>query len=178
MSRTYTNSSTSDVLDRREDILIGTSYAGYASHGQIANAGPQSEEKSGERKLQPLFTDGADYIVFNDVVKGSYVPGTALNGLDGDDIVSMATDEAELAEAGLEKSELHGGNGNDSILGGGLNDVLFGDSGRDYLEGYGGNDQLYGGTGNDNLLGGAGEDLLDGGMEMMCSPAETEMISF
>ena len=62
MNRTDSNSSTSGVLDRREDILISTSYSGQSSSLQVASAGSRSGQEFGERDLPPLFTNNADFV--------------------------------------------------------------------------------------------------------------------
>lgn len=59
--------------------------------------------------------------------------------------------------------ELHGGEGDDTLIGGRSDSVLYGDGGNDQLHGKAGNDRLYGGDGDDVLFGDAGNDVLDGG---------------
>ncbi len=69
-------------------------------------------------------------------------------------------------------SEVHGEDGNDTLIGGKAADRLFGEAGADLLlgrEGFDvlrggkGDDELRGGSGGDRLLGGAGKDTLIGG---------------
>lgn len=87
--------------------------------------------------------------------------GSELHGGEGDDTL----------EGGRGDDTLHGGGGEDDLLGdvgddllrgGKGNDGLFGEAGADALYGDAGNDVLYGGTGADILLGGAGDDVLWG----------------
>ena len=59
----------------------------------------------------------------------------------------------------MPKSNIFGGDGNDTIAGGSNNDQLFGDAGNDTLLGKGGNDVLIGGDGNDSIDGGLGNDI-------------------
>jgi len=71
------------------------------------------------------------------------------------------------------RSELHGGDGNDTLLGGARQDAIFGDVGADFLsggsqndtiDGGSGKDRIYGKGGADNLIGGSGDDRINGGL--------------
>jgi Ca2+-binding RTX toxin-like protein len=64
---------------------------------------------------------------------------------------------------GVEKLNIIGGSGNDSIDGATGNDTIIGGSGDDTLTGGEGDDSLTGGAGNDWLTAGGGIDVLDGG---------------
>ncbi|MEP7335491.1 MAG: calcium-binding protein, partial [Actinomycetota bacterium] len=101
----------------------------------------------------------------------------------GDDMIDLhGIDDANLVV------EVHGGDGNDTIIGpthskcsAGLCAKLFGDGGNDHLtggadgdfidggagddtiDGGAGNDVIFGGDGADTILGGPGADLIDGG---------------
>ncbi|MGE0724470.1 MAG: M10 family metallopeptidase C-terminal domain-containing protein, partial [Alphaproteobacteria bacterium] len=55
--------------------------------------------------------------------------------------------------------ELHGGNGQDTLVGRGGDDRLYGDSGDDSLVGGNGADLLDGGFQNDSMAGGSGDDV-------------------
>lgn len=59
-------------------------------------------------------------------------------------------------------TEMHGGDGSDTLYGGSLADLLYGDDGDDFLAGGDGSDQLIGGEGNDQFSGGAEDDRFDG----------------
>jgi hypothetical protein len=63
-------------------------------------------------------------------------------------------DQITVASTISKPSELHGGDGNDSVTGGGGDDLLLGDAGNDRLGGEGGRDVIIGGTGADRLTGG------------------------
>src|SRR5207248_7060977 len=80
----------------------------------------------------------------------------AVFGLGGNDAIVV---NARIAKP----TELHGNEGNDTIVAGSRNDLVFGEEGNDNLYGSGGNDVLLGGSGNDHLYGGAGRDVLLGG---------------
>jgi Ca2+-binding RTX toxin-like protein len=105
----------------------------------------------------------------------------------GDDFVDFSAHGA--GGVGYAKQvNVHGGDGNDTIIGGTNNDELFGDAGNDVIIGnaggdtinggdgddiiygddtganlIGGQDVLRGGNGNDTLYGGAKQDRLEGG---------------
>jgi Ca2+-binding RTX toxin-like protein len=63
----------------------------------------------------------------------------------------------------VERLNVTGSSGNDSMVGGAFNDALTGFGGADTLRGGGGADTLSGGDGADVLLGGTGDDLMTGG---------------
>lgn len=97
----------------------------------------------------------------NDVIKGLTGSGTVFAG-SGNDVVSLSTssvaitvfggDGKDLIETSADAyNELHGGNGNDTIVGNKGNDKLFGDAGNDVLKGGDGIDTYFGGDGNDRI---------------------------
>ena len=115
-------------------------------------------------KNDPLFSENADTVVFDNVTAGNYIDGTQYAALGGNDIVNLPTDAAEAAEAGyVVGTAFDGGAGNDQLVGGDLDDTLIGGDGNDALIGNDGNDTLIGGDGQDSLRGGLGDDNLDGG---------------
>jgi VCBS repeat-containing protein len=63
----------------------------------------------------------------------------------------------------IERMNLSGGSGNDTLIGTSGNDTIFGNAGADYLVGGDGDDSLDGGAGNDTLDGGSGNNTLNGG---------------
>jgi len=166
MKRTALTASLID--DRKEDLLITTaSYNSVYPHSESHKPAATdhivaSSQDLGERNLWPLFTGFKDVVDFDNVVKGTYLPGSHLNALKGDDEVFMASSQTQLMEAGLGNFNFHGGEGNDIVHGRGLDDSIYGDQGNDLLLGGDGNDQIYGGTGNDQLNGGNGIDILVG----------------
>ncbi len=78
-------------------------------------------------------------------------------GLGGNDNLSL-----NEANGALPRTDLFGGDGNDTLTGGSGNDQLFGEAGDDTLLGKGGDDFLFGGAGNDVLTGGTGNDQVFG----------------
>ncbi|CUH76612.1 calcium-binding protein [Tropicibacter naphthalenivorans] len=96
-------------------------------------------------------------------------------GQDGDDSLTAAGVAVDYMA--FMPLELHGGNGNDTLVGGDNSENLFGDADDDLLYGNGGydmidlgnngnpsgNDTAYGGAGNDTFLMGDGNDVVDGG---------------
>jgi Ca2+-binding RTX toxin-like protein len=61
--------------------------------------------------------------------------------------------------------EMHGGDGNDTLIGGSADEKLFGDAGRDLLKGGEGIDNFSGGPGNDRIYSADANhnELVDGG---------------
>lgn len=87
--------------------------------------------------------------------------GSELHGGDGADTLEGGRGDDTLCGDDGE-DDLLGDVGDDLLRGGKGNDGLFGEAGADALYGDAGNDALYGGTGADILLGGAGDDVLYG----------------
>lgn len=75
------------------------------------------------------------------------------------DLLSGATEGADLLYGYSSDDLIEGLNGDDSIFGRMGNDSLVGGGGRDLLYGQEGNDSLTGGMGNDRLDGGSGNDI-------------------
>jgi Ca2+-binding RTX toxin-like protein len=73
---------------------------------------------------------------------------TDIHGGDGNDTLA----------AGSGKSKLMGGAGDDNLTGGSANDMLLGGDGADSLNGGDGDDKLDGGDGVDSITGGSGSD--------------------
>ncbi|MGK7921681.1 MAG: calcium-binding protein [Trichodesmium sp.] len=63
----------------------------------------------------------------------------------------------------INRFNINGNGGNDTIEGSYTDDTLNGGSGNDRLIGNNGNDNLIGDTGSDTLIGGSGNDTLNGG---------------
>lgn len=105
-------------------------------------------------------SDGSGLIVLIDGVQvgGSFaVTGKVVvhGGAGNDSITSDASNPFP--------TQIHGGDGNDTITGGGGNDVLLGEAGSDVLYASNGSDIAVGGDGNDQLFSGNGRDVLIGG---------------
>jgi Ca2+-binding RTX toxin-like protein len=82
-----------------------------------------------------------------------------VNGLAGDDEISMPTLNGTSTRVLYGSATLDGGAGNDAIAGANRADVLIGGPGRDALDGAAGNDQLRAQDGEADLLhGGLGSD--------------------
>jgi len=86
----------------------------------------------------------------------STVTNIIINAGDGDDVITSDSSNTIA-------TEIHGGDGNDSITGGGGNDILFGEGDNDTVVASHGNDVAVGGDGNDSVFGGNGRDVLIGG---------------
>ena len=111
----------------------------------------------------PLFSNNDDTVNFNTVTAGSYLAGTQYAALDGNDIVTLATNGANAAAAGyVVGTAFNAGDGADTVTGGALNDVIFGGGDQDTLDGGAGDDDLDGQGGNDILLGGDGSNTIFG----------------
>ena len=100
-------------------------------------------------------------LVVGDAVGGLSVDGSVgagtpgeVDGTSGYKLVLPAA-SAEFEAVG---SELHGEDGDDTLLGGRGDDTLDGGDGKDELRGAGGDDLLKGGKGDDALYGDAGAD--------------------
>ena len=105
--------------------------------------------------------DLREYVIHGLSVDGSVGAGTPgeVDGTSGYKLVLPAA-SAEFEAVG---SELHGEDGDDTLLGGRGDDTLDGGDGKDELRGAGGDDLLKGGKGDDALHGDAGADALYGG---------------
>src|SRR5262245_28673 len=109
--------------------------------------------------------DPTGYILVNDgtVPVAGGIPTMAnttkviIQGMAGSDVIRL--DETNGA---LPSSELHGGEGFDTITGGSAFDLILGEAGLDSMMGMGGGDLIMGGDGSDTLVGGAGVDSLLG----------------
>ena len=112
---------------------------------------------------------GGDRFNYGDVAR------VRVDGLAGDDVISLAPSPARAAEldtpgeiytlmGGLVlPSTVEGAAGDDTIYGGGGDDVLIGGRGDDFVVGGKGDDLVSGGAGRDRLYGTNGQDTLDGG---------------
>jgi cyclophilin family peptidyl-prolyl cis-trans isomerase len=92
------------------------------------------------------------------------VNAIAVNGLAGNDLIEIGTNNGVSVSGGMGDDTLVGGPGNDTLAGGQGDDSISGGPGDDVLHGGQGNDTLAGGQGNDQLFGGAGSNLLRGAM--------------
>jgi VCBS repeat-containing protein len=93
------------------------------------------------------------------IIVGAGIPGVAINGGDGDDVVRGGAGRDSIF-GGAGNDVLRGGRGNDRLDGGPGNDTLLGQEGRDALLGRGGADYLNGGAAVDTLYGNGGSDTL------------------
>jgi RHS repeat-associated protein len=74
-------------------------------------------------------------------------------GSNGDDVV-------DVSFTNTSSNNLHGNEGNDTLIGGSNTDYIYGDAGNDTLEGGAGDDFLEGGTGTNAIKGGDGNDTI------------------
>lgn len=133
------------IKETGESILVDA----QLFHEYIFTDGTFYQQEDGSLNLGKTFSSNTSNIsTSND----DYLTGSAINGLDGDDIIVL-----------LSSGEAYAGNGNDSILGSSYKDVIYGDDGDDIVSALRGDDQLYGGAGNDVLNGGLNNDILTGG---------------
>jgi Ca2+-binding RTX toxin-like protein len=120
--------------------------------------------------ISVTLTNGTLLIRVNKSVT-SFDPTTSLgitaivvNGLNGNDIITLAGDAPACAvNGGAGNDTIYGGKKGDSIFGGGGDDLIFGNSGGDVIRGGDGKDIIYGQGGTDRLFGDAGNDYLNGG---------------
>jgi Ca2+-binding RTX toxin-like protein len=113
--------------------------------------------------IPSLFTDGNDDIDFNNVVAGTYSEGSQYDARDGNDSVTLASNQAAAAAAGFEAFAGHDGQSYEFSAGAG-DDTVYGGALSEFIWGNEGNDRLFGGDGGgDFLVGGQGNDFLDGG---------------
>jgi Ca2+-binding RTX toxin-like protein len=100
------------------------------------------------------------------IVQGGAADDTiTVTAANGEITATLSTASASFPAASVQRVELFGGGGNDSIsVGDGVPATLLdGGDGNDALTGGGGNDTLRGGAGDDHLTGQGGDDVLDGG---------------
>jgi Ca2+-binding RTX toxin-like protein len=76
---------------------------------------------------------------------------------------TISTSDNGVNYSNIERMNLSGGSGNDSLIGTSGNDTISGNAGEDYLVGGEGDDSLDGGANNDTLDGGSGNNTLNGG---------------
>lgn len=84
----------------------------------------------------------------------------------GDKVLILGGDLPDLISIGSSVGalvEVHGGDGNDTILGGNGGHILVGDAGDDTIVGANGRDLIIGGTGADSLSGSPDEDIIIAG---------------
>ncbi|MGE5610057.1 MAG: peptidylprolyl isomerase [Bacillota bacterium] len=113
----------------------------------------------GHDSLQMLWYKGGRVRVkVNGTIVGTYKPTGSIRvfGLAGNDTLAV---DSRITIG----TELHGGDGADTLTGGAGKDILLGEGGKDVLMSMAGSDMLIGGTGVDKLDGGAGDDLLIAG---------------
>ncbi len=109
--------------------------------------------------LQQTYNNVTDLVldggVGNDVIRidsDVSIPAE-IHGGDGDDTIIIGSGPAIV----------YGGSGNDVITGGDANDTIYGGEGDDTIVGGPGNDSIFAGAGIDQLDGGVGDDTIEGG---------------
>ncbi|MDF1734312.1 MAG: tandem-95 repeat protein [Minwuia sp.] len=111
-----------------------------------------------------VFTNGDDTVDLNNVVAADADDGNVSNAGDGRDIVTLADNATEAAEAGFIVGQtFFGGAGDDNITGGDLDDVIDGGADNDLILSGAGNDTIFSGDGNNFVRGETGDDSIIGG---------------
>jgi Ca2+-binding RTX toxin-like protein len=101
-----------------------------------------------------------------DPLTANSITAIVVNGLNGDDVITIGGDMPAVAiNGGAGNDTIFGGSRGDSIFGGGGNDLIAGGGGGDLIRGGDGNDVIYGQGGSDRLYGDAGKDYVDGGLQ-------------
>ena len=95
--------------------------------------------------------------------QASIVKQVDITGGSGDDYIDNQTAVSTNVHAGDGKNTILGGNGDDFLMGGNGNDYIDGRGGNDTLYGQNGVNTLFGDDGDDTLVGGNNEDYLFGG---------------
>ena len=91
-----------------------------------------------------------------------------INGFAGDDRITLDSNVTV-------PSEIHGGEGNDTLQGGGGSNIISGGDGRDTLKGGSVRDVLFGGSGSDTIVGNGGDDLVVSGATFVRYPVNRAM---
>jgi serralysin len=150
-----------DFDDAVFSVDVGTSNA-QVLDPNIANSDTGVDQNQPTYSYQTM----ADGAIHKFDAAGNFIAVSEQNdeihGCNGDDSILGGSGNDQLhGDTGADT--LFGGSGNDTLKGGNDNDSLYGDNGNDNLDGGVGNDILYGGSGNDNLKGGSGDDLIYSG---------------
>ncbi|MFN7678507.1 MAG: calcium-binding protein, partial [Cyanobacteriota bacterium] len=111
-----------------------------------------------DAQINRLDSAGDEGAIFAALIQGSHLDQATLSALRGEN--DQATIILDGKSIQVEKADITGTSGNDSIIGTALEDNLSGLEGNDTIRGLGGNDTLSGGDGNDNLDSGADDDEL------------------
>ncbi len=110
--------------------------------------------------------NNATHVTVNGVTSvAQLAPGQRIqiNGLDGNDRITVTGTRAAQVNGGNGNDVITGGAGDDVIRGGAGVDLVRGGAGRDVLYADAGGDVVHGDAGDDRLYGGAGPDQLNGG---------------
>jgi Ca2+-binding RTX toxin-like protein len=100
----------------------------------------------------------------NDLLKVDYSSlSTDISSTNSGNSGTISTLGNSINYSNIERMNLSGGSGNDTIFGTSGNDTIFGNAGRDYLVGNDGDDSIDGGANDDTLDGGSGNNTLNGG---------------
>ena len=115
-------------------------------NGQISVAGTFISQTSSSSSTVGGVTIGSSSASLSTYVPAGSVNRIVVYGAQGNDTIDLTGLGMRILSQG---TELHGGDGNDTILGTAGQDYLFGEAGNDFLDGRAGNDFLYGGSGGD-----------------------------
>ncbi|MFI5379903.1 MAG: peptidylprolyl isomerase [Tepidisphaerales bacterium] len=130
-----------DPADNTKQAL----FVGGTNNGDVIDINPTADGK-----VQVLMSGAIQHAPFNPTGR-IIVYGGAGN------------DKITVSPSITRACEIHGGDGNDTIMGGGGNSILMGEGGNDSIVGGAGRDIIIGGAGSDTLSGGPRDDILIGG---------------
>jgi Ca2+-binding RTX toxin-like protein len=133
------------TVDNDENINTG-------GGSDVINAGFGTDTVDGGAGIDTLVVN---YASLTTPISTTNFVSNGIGGFNGD-ITSGTTNSIKFSN--IERFQITGGTGNDTILGGAGNDSLAGGDGNDSILGGAGNDTLNAGAGTDTLVGGAGDD--------------------
>ncbi|QXE23195.1 putative rhizobiocin/RTX toxin and hemolysin-type calcium binding protein [Richelia sinica FACHB-800] len=132
------------TVDNDENINTG-------GGSDVINAGLGTDTVDGGAGIDTLVVN---YASLSAGIGTTNFVSNGLGGFNGD--ITSGTNSIKFSN--IERFQITGTTGNDTILGGAGNDSLVGVAGNDSILGGGGNDTLDAGSGTDTLVGGAGDD--------------------
>jgi Ca2+-binding RTX toxin-like protein len=145
-----------------DKIFVSSDFLAHASEGAITSLLLEEIGHRIDRLLNGTVDSAGDEgEIFSRLVNGQHLSAATLANLQAQNDHGVVNIGGQLIA--IEKQDILGGSGNDSLIGTDEFDFIRGLAGDDTLGGQGGNDTLEGGLGNDYLNGGDGNDQLLGG---------------